>query len=99
LNYIDLLRKSAEKKIIYSLHALDKMLDETEMISKDEVRDVTFNGKIIENYPKDKRGHSCLMLGVSRKNRPVHVVCAPKEKISCYNNNIYTVFREVGRGF
>jgi hypothetical protein len=50
------------------------------MISKDEVRDVIFSGEIIENYPEDKRGHSCLMLGISRKNRPVHVVCAPKEE-------------------
>ena len=80
MNYIELIKKSAEKKIIYSLHALDEMLDETEMIRKDEVRDVIFSGEIIENYPEDKRGHSCLMLGISRKNRPVHVVCAPKEE-------------------
>jgi hypothetical protein len=33
LNYTDSIRKAAEKKIIYSLHALDEMLDETEMIS------------------------------------------------------------------
>ncbi len=56
------------------------MLDEAEMISKDEVRDVIFNGEIIENYPEDKRGHSCLMFAISSKNRPVHVVCAPKEE-------------------
>lgn len=80
MNYIDLIRQAAEKKIIYSLHALDEMLDETEMISKDEVRDVIFSGEIIENYPEDRRGHSCLMFRISRKNRPVHVVCAPKEE-------------------
>jgi len=80
LNFTGLIRKSAEKKIIYSLHALDEMLDETEMISKDEVRDVIYNGAIIEDYLEDKRGHSCLISGVSRKNRPVHVVCAPKEE-------------------
>ncbi|MFZ5906242.1 MAG: DUF4258 domain-containing protein [Nitrospirota bacterium] len=80
LNYIGLIREAAEKKIIYSLHALDEMLDEIEMISKDEVRDVIFNGEIIEDYPDDKRGHSCLMFRMSLKNRPIHVVCAPKEE-------------------
>jgi len=80
MDIIDLIKKAAEKKIIYSLHALDEMLDEAEMISKDEVRDVIFNGEIIENYPEDKRGHSCLMFAISRKNRPVHVVCAPKKE-------------------
>jgi hypothetical protein len=80
LNYIELIRQSAEKKIIYTLHALNEMLEETEMISKDEVRDVIFNGEIIENYPEDKRGHSCLIFWISKKKRPVHVVCAPKEE-------------------
>jgi len=80
LNYKDLIRQSAEKRIIYSLNALDEMLDEPEIISKDEVRDIIFGGEIIENYPEDKRGHSFLISGISRENRPVHVVCAPKEE-------------------
>jgi hypothetical protein len=25
-------------------------------------------------------GHSCLILGFGERNRPVHVVCAPKEE-------------------
>ncbi len=44
------------------------------------MRDIIFGGEIIENYPEDKRGHSFLIFGISRKNRPVHVVCAPKEE-------------------
>ena len=80
MNYIDLIKQAAEKKIIYSLHALDEMLNEKEMISKDEIKDIIFTGEIIENYPEDKRGHSCLMFAMSRKNRPVHIVCAPKEE-------------------
>jgi hypothetical protein len=39
-----------------------------------------FNGEIIEDYPEDKRGHSCLMFGMPNNRRPVHVVCAPKEE-------------------
>ena len=37
------------------------------------------HGEIIENYPEDARGHSCLMLGCGESNRLIHVVCAPKE--------------------
>jgi hypothetical protein len=50
-----------------------------DIITTDEVRGVIFKGEIIEDYPEDKRGHSCLMFGVSKSNHPIHVVCAPKE--------------------
>jgi hypothetical protein len=50
------------------------------MISSEEVREVIVEGEIIEDYPNDVRGHSCLMLGVTHSGRPVHVVCAPKEQ-------------------
>ena len=50
------------------------------MITFEEVREVVAQGEIIEDYPEDVRGHSCLMFGVARAGRPVHVVCAPKER-------------------
>lgn len=49
------------------------------MISTREIRQVIELGEIIENYPNDARGHSCLMLGRGETNRPVHVVCSHKE--------------------
>jgi len=49
------------------------------MRSVDEVRYVIENGEIIEDYPKDERGHSCLLLGKGEDGRPIHVVCTPKE--------------------
>jgi hypothetical protein len=48
------------------------------MISTGEVRSVILKGEVIENYPEDVRGHSCLMLGRGVEDRPLHVVCAPK---------------------
>jgi hypothetical protein len=72
-------RRAAGKRIIYTEHALDRMNAEEEMITKDEVRHVILAGEIIEDYPGDARGHSCLMLAFTEKGRPVHVVCAPKE--------------------
>ena len=47
------------------------------MISTREVRHVIEDGEVIEEYPEDTRGHSCLMLGLGGE-RPIHVVCAPK---------------------
>ena len=42
---------------------------------------MVFEGELIENYPEDVRGHSCLLLGRSpHDNRPIHVVCAPKDE-------------------
>jgi hypothetical protein len=80
MNFIEIIKQSAGKKIIYSLHALDEMNAEDKLITTDEVRSVVFNGEIIEDYPEDKRGHSCLMFGMPDSRRPVHVVCAPKEE-------------------
>ena len=48
------------------------------MISTDEVGIVVTQGELIEDYPSDPRGHSCLMLGLGEANRAVHVVCSPK---------------------
>ena len=31
--------------------------------------------EILEDYPEDPRGHSCLALGFTPVGRPVHVVC------------------------
>lgn len=36
-------------------------------------------GEVVEDYPKDVRGHSCLLLGFGYESRPVHVVCSPKD--------------------
>ena len=33
-----------------------------------------FNGEILEDYPEDQRGPSCLILGYSQ-DRPIHIVC------------------------
>lgn len=51
------------------------------MISGAEVRGIVMqSGIIIEDYPGDPRGHSCLLLGFGKSKRAVHVVCSPKEE-------------------
>lgn len=78
-DFLNIIRAAAAKRIIYTEHALDEMNREEEMITKDEIREIVGKGQIIEDYPEDKRGRSCLMFAYSSKRRPVHVVCSPKE--------------------
>ncbi|HLE91368.1 MAG TPA: DUF4258 domain-containing protein [Anaerolineales bacterium] len=75
-----LIREAAKKKYLFLPHALRQMNRTERMISTREIRQVIEHGEIIENYPNDSRGHSCLMLGRGESNRPVHVVCAHKEE-------------------
>ncbi len=71
--------KAAKKRIIFTTHALDEMNNEEDIIMVDEIKNVILHGEIIEDYPEDKRGHSCLIAGFPGRRRPIHVVCAPKE--------------------
>lgn len=85
------IRLAARKLILYLPHALTRMNTPDRIISPDEVRAVIFDGEIIEDYPEDVRGHSCLMLGYGEEDRPIHVVCSPKADylaiISVYSPN------------
>lgn len=49
------------------------------MITTTEVCDTIQQGELVEDYPDDARGHSCLLLGWGVQGRAIHVVCAPKE--------------------
>jgi len=40
-----------------------------------ELEGVLSTGKIVEDYPDDPRGPSCLILGYTQKGRPLHIVC------------------------
>ena len=73
---LDRIQKSAAKRILFLPHAVRQMSNPDRMISTKDVRYVIENGEVIEDYPEDARGHSCLMLGTT--NRPIHVVCSPK---------------------
>ena len=73
------IRIAAEKKLLFLPHALRQMLAPERMIRNAEVRKTISHGEVIEDYPNDPRGHSCLVLGGGDENRPLHVVCAPKE--------------------
>ena len=74
------IKTAASKRILFLPHAIQQMSLPSRMISGEEVEDVVWNGEVIENYPEDLRGHSCLMLGYGEIKRAVHIVCAPRDE-------------------
>ena len=71
--------KSAAKRIIYLPHAVRQMSRPDRMILAAEVRNVVERGELVEDYPEDVHGHSCLILGYKPDDTPIHVVCLPKD--------------------
>ena len=71
------LAAAAVKKILFLPHAIKQMSRPDRMITTDELRRAVLLGEIIEEYPEDQHGESCLVL-YTTENRPIHVVCAPK---------------------
>jgi len=50
------------------------------MILTQEVYEAIEKGELIEDYPDDPRGHSCLIGCRTSNGRWIHVVCAPTEE-------------------
>ena len=78
VDILEQVREAAAKQILFLPHAVNQMNAPERLITAQEIRAAVFGGVIIEEYPEDVRGHSCLILGWGEENRPVHVVCAPK---------------------
>jgi hypothetical protein len=68
-------RSVAEGKYEFSKHAERER--EADMISTAELEEAMSNCEIIEEYPDDPRGASCLALGFAGQ-RPIHAVCSVK---------------------
>ena len=56
-----------------ALHAVDQST--LRRITAKEVEQAVAAGDIIEEYPSDKYGPSCLILGRTETGRPIHVQC------------------------
>ena len=66
-------RKIAENLFEFSKHAVDQSI--VRHISVQELRQAITQGEIIEDYPNDKYGPSCLIFGFTKDNRPIHIQC------------------------
>lgn len=78
--FLEIVRVAARSRVLFLPHAIQQMSRPDRMISPAEVKRIIFAGEIIEDYPEDARGHSCLLLGRGDGNRPIHVVCSPKDQ-------------------
>lgn len=58
----------------FSKHATDRVI--LRRISVQEIREAVSTGEIIEDYPGDKYGPSCLILGFTRAHKPLHIQCS-----------------------
>jgi hypothetical protein len=67
----------------FTQHALKRVVERN--IANSEIREAGAHAVIIEDYPSDKYGPSCLLLGVTLTNRPLHIQVArrpgPRTKI------------------
>jgi hypothetical protein len=78
IKFITTVRRAGRKRLLFLPHSVKQMTRPDRMISTDEIRSVIEKGEIIEDYPEDPRGHSCLLLGFGVEGRPIHVVCSPR---------------------
>jgi hypothetical protein len=77
---LSLVQHAAAKRLLFLPHAIRQMSRPDRLITTSEIRSVIEHGEIIEDYPEDVRGHSCLMLGYGEDSRAIHVVCSPKDE-------------------
>lgn len=66
--------KIAAGQFEYSKHAVDQSI--LRHITVQETREAIANAQIIEDYPNDKYVPSCLMLGFTSTQRPLHIQCS-----------------------
>ena len=78
-SFPQVVREAAKKKVLFLPHAVKQMSRSERMITPAEVQHVIDKGEMIEDYPGDVRGPSCLMLGLRMGRQPIHVVCSPRE--------------------
>lgn len=81
MNIEKIKEKVINNKFRFSQHAENEK--QQDKIYFSEIDDAFKNVEIIEEYPDDPRGNSCLLLGFTSKGNPLHFVCGDldKEKI------------------
>ena len=64
-----------EKKYQLTSHAERER--EADRITQREIEEAMLSedSEVLEDYPSNPRGHSCLILGFTKGNLPIHMVC------------------------
>ncbi|MEA5486036.1 MULTISPECIES: DUF4258 domain-containing protein [Pseudanabaena] len=61
----------------FSRHALKRAVERN--ISEQEIMQIAENASIIEEYPDDKYSPSCLIFGITKTHRPLHLQVSMQE--------------------
>jgi len=71
----DIRSKIRQRQYEFSKHAVDQSIIRN--ISVEELEQaVAYRSEVIEDYPEDKYGPSCLILGFTNSGRPLHIQCS-----------------------
>ena len=70
----DIRAKVAAGNFEYSQHAVDQSI--LRRITVQELREAVSTGEVLEEYPQDKYGPSCLLLGFTSADRQIHIQCS-----------------------
>jgi len=63
--------KIANNQFELSKHAVDQSI--SRQIRLQEIREAIANGQIIEDYPNDKYAPSCLICGLTKTGKTIHI--------------------------
>lgn len=75
----DIRVKVSLRRYEFSKHAVDQAI--IRKISVAELEEAISNrSEVIEDYPDDKYGPSCLVLGFTFQHRPVHIQCSHPDR-------------------
>lgn len=73
---VDLIQELVRnREYLYTIHAGDRMTERQIAVEEVEQALLSDGVEVVEDYPDDPRGPSCLVLGFTRQGKPLHVHC------------------------
>ena len=75
---VEIQEKVKQRQYLLTSHAERER--ESDKITTHEIEEalLSHQTEVIESYPDDIRGRSCLILGFTKSGNPLHVVCGPR---------------------
>ncbi len=67
--------KIKRRQYEFSKHAVDQTIIRNVSVAEVEEA-ISGRSEVIEDYPEDKYGPSCLILGYTKSGRPLHLQCS-----------------------
>jgi len=71
---VEISERVSANQFEFSKHAVDQSI--LRHVTLKDIREAIADGEIIEDYPNDKYGPSCLIFGFTKAGRPLHIHCS-----------------------